>query len=299
MRLYRLTRNCHTQDPESGSMTNLTNTAKPDSSRPTGVDRPRLTIRALLMGDRIDTGGLERPDMIASAPIAIRVGDRGFAALFRYGVVVLAGLSAVEEDDFLRMLSPRISGSLPRLDQEVATMEATAEREDQVPPGGPIQVRDLAPERFLVVADALAKSVAMAHYERQVSAVFDVIDPLARDLAREGRLPNDRKRILKIIGEALLVDHRMSGRVAVKDKPDVLWDRSDLERLYARLEDEYELSERARTLARKIAVVQETARALTDLIDAKRSARLEGTIVLLIVIEVILVLVQITMGAVH
>jgi uncharacterized Rmd1/YagE family protein len=214
-------------------------------------------------------------------------------------VVVLAGLSPVEEDDFLRMLAPRISGSLPRLEQEVATMEATAEREDQVPPGGPIQVRDLAPERFLVVADALAKSVAMAHYERQVSAVFDVIDPLARDLAREGRLPNDRKRILKIIGEALLVDHRMSGRVAVEDKPDVLWDRSDLERLYARLEDEYELSERARTLARKIAVVQETARALTDLIDAKRSARLEATIVLLIVIEVILVLVQITMGSAH
>ncbi|MDB5544688.1 MAG: hypothetical protein JWO64_1837 [Hyphomicrobiales bacterium] len=250
----------------------------------------------MLMGDRIDTAGLERPDMIASAPFAFRVGDRGFAALFRYGVVVLAGLSPVEEDDFLRMLAPRIIGALPRLDQEVATMEATAEREDQVPPGGPIQVRDLAPERFLVVADALAKSVAMAHNEGQVSAVFDVIDPLARDLAREGRLPNDRKRILKIIGEALLVDHRMSGRVAVEDKPDVLWDRSDLERLYARLEDEYELSERARTLARKIGVVQETARALTDLIDAKRSTSLEITIVLLILVEVALVIFQITIG---
>lgn len=91
----------------------------------------------------------------------------------------------------------------------------------------------------------------------------------------------------------------MSGRVAVEDKPDVLWDRSDLERLYARLEDEYELSERARTLARKIGVVQETARALTDLIDAKRSAGLEVTIVLLIVIEVILIVVQMTIGIVH
>jgi uncharacterized Rmd1/YagE family protein len=91
----------------------------------------------------------------------------------------------------------------------------------------------------------------------------------------------------------------MSGRVAVEDKPDVLWDRSDLERLYARLEDEYELSERARTLARKIGVVQETARALTDLIDAKRSAGLEVTIVLLIVIEVILIVVQMTIGIAH
>ena len=91
----------------------------------------------------------------------------------------------------------------------------------------------------------------------------------------------------------------MSGRGAVEDKPDVLWDRSDLERLYARLEDEYELSERARTLARKIGVVQETARALTDLIDAKRSAGLEVTIVLLIVIEVILIVVQMTIGIAH
>jgi uncharacterized Rmd1/YagE family protein len=168
-----------------------------------------------------------------------------------------------------------------------------------VPPGGPIQVRDLSPERFLVVADALAKSVAMAHNERQVSAVFDVIDPLARDLAREGRVPVDRKSILKLIGEALLVDHRMSGRVAVEDKPDVLWDRSDLERLYARLEDEYELTERARTLARKIGVVQETARALTDLIDAQRSVRLEATIVLLIVVEVIVTFYQLFMGLKH
>jgi uncharacterized Rmd1/YagE family protein len=264
-----------------------------------GSPSRRLRVRAILLGDRIDTNGLERSDMIASAPFAFRIGETGFAALFRYGVAVLAGLSPIEEDDILRKLAPRVAGPVARLDDEVAVMEVTPEKEDQVPPGGPIQVRDLAPERFLVVADALAKSVAMAHNERQVSAVFDVIDPLARDLARHGRVPVDRKSILKLIGEALLVDHRMSGRVAVDDKPDVLWDRSDLERLYARLEDEYELTERARTLARKIGVVQETARALTDLIDAQRSVRLEATIVLLIVVEVIVTYYQLYMGRTH
>ena len=259
----------------------------------------RLTVRALLLGDRIDTAGLERSDMIASAPFAFRIGENGFAALFRYGVVVIAGLSPIEEDDIMRKLTPRVSGPVQRLDDEVAVMEVTPEKEDQVPPGGPIQVRDLSPERFLVVADALAKSVAMAHNERQVSTVFDVIDPLARDLARFGRLPTHRKNIIKVIGEALLVDHRMSGRVAVEDKPDVLWDRSDLERLYARLEDEYELRERGNTLSRKLGVVQQTARALTDLIDAQRSVRLEATIVLLIVVEVIVTFYQLFMGMKH
>ena len=154
-----------------------------------------------------------------------------------------------------------------------------------MPPGGPIQVGDLSPERMLVVADALAKSVALAHNERQVSAVFDVIDPLARDLAAPAAC---RRRESSSFGEALLVDHRMSGRVAMEDKPDVLWDSSDLESLYARLEDEYELSERAHTLPRKLDVVQETARAFTDLIDAQRSVRLEATIVLLIVFEILI-----------
>ena len=62
----------------------------------------------------------------------------------------------------------------------------------------------------------------------------------------------NRREMLRLIGQALGVQHRVSGRVAVDDKPDVLWDRPDLERLYARLEDEYELKERGQTLQRKL-----------------------------------------------
>ena len=139
----------------------------------------------------------------------------------------------------------------------------------------------------------------MAHNERQVSTVFDVIDPLARDLARFGRLPPHRKNIIKVIGEALLVDHRMSGRVAVEDKPDVLWDRSDLERLYARLEDEYELRERTETLTRKLSVIADTAEVLTDIIDTRRSLRLEIIIVALIAIELLVAGYQTGYQALH
>ncbi len=81
--------------------------------------------------------------------------------------------------------------------------------------------------------------------------------------------------ILKHIGHALLVQHHVSGRVAVEEKPDVVWDRPDLDRLYGRLEDEYELKERAEVLSRKLTVVADTAKVLTDIIDTRRSLRLE------------------------
>jgi uncharacterized Rmd1/YagE family protein len=138
--------------------------------------------------------------------------------------------------------------------------------------------------------------VALARDEREVNAVFDVIEPFAVQLASSGKPPFRRSAMLRLIGQALLAQHRVSGRVAVEEKPDVLWDRPDLERLYARLEDEYELKERAGALKRKLDVIVETAHALTDIIDADRATRLEATIVILIVLELIASLVQISLA---
>jgi len=256
---------------------------------PAAATKARLTARALILGERLDTLGLERSDVINTVPLAFRVGA-GYAVLFRYGVAVLIGLSPIEEDETIRGLGPRIVNPYERNDDETSIIEITPEHDDQIDPSGVIKVKDLSPSRLIVIADALAKNVALAHDEREVSSVFDVIDPFAAKLTKQGRLPGNRRDIIKVIGQALLVRHRMTGRVEVTEKPDVLWDRWDLERLHARLADEYELQERAGVLSRKIEVVGETARALTDLIDASRANRLEVMIVLLIVIEVLFTL---------
>lgn len=123
--------------------------------------------------------------------------------------------------------------------------------------------------------------------------MFDVIEPFARELAERGRTPRRRKSILQLIGNALLVQQRVVGRVAIAEKPDVLWEKPELDRLYARLEDEFELKERLDTLERKLAAISETANALTDIIDTQRSLRLEMAVVVLIVLEVGIALFQI------
>jgi len=256
----------------------------------------RLTARALIVGERIDTTGLERPDMISSLPLAFRVGAQGMVALFRFGVAVMVGLTPLEEEDLLKRLEARVSGARARGDDETAVLEIAPDDDEQKSSGGPIRVKNLSPPRFLVVADALAKTVALARDEREVNTVFDVIEPFAVRLASSGRTPFRRKAMLRLIGQALLAQHRVSGRVAVEEKPDVLWDRPDLERLYARLEDEYELRERAGALKRKLDVIVETAHALTDIIDADRATRLEATIVILIVLELIASFIQISLA---
>ena len=68
----------------------------------------RTTARAFLVSERLNTSGLERGDVLATTPLAFRVHENGVAILFRYGVVVLIGLNALEEDEFLRSLEHRM-----------------------------------------------------------------------------------------------------------------------------------------------------------------------------------------------
>jgi len=254
-----------------------------------------LTARAVVLGERIDTVGLERRDALSTVPLAFRVGEQGMAVVFRYGVVVLVGLDALAEDEVLRGIAARVSSPFEKREEESAVLAPTA-GEERVDPDGLVRIADRSPPRLLVVAHAIAASAILAHHERQVEEVLDTIEPWASDLARTGRRHGARRKVIRLIGQALLVEHRVSSRVAVGDKPDLLWDRPDLERLYARLENEFELDERAEILNRKLGVIGQTARLMTDLIDTERSLRLEAAIVVLIVLEIGLTLYQMAQG---
>lgn len=247
----------------------------------------RRRVRAFLLSDRIDTANLEHDGVVSTAPVTYKFGKDGFVTLFRYGVVVTLCLSPDEEQQVLRSLQPRLVRPISPPEEETLLIEQVPDKDDQILPGGPLVLKTITPEHLIVIADALSKSVVLARDEREVAAVFDIVEPFARQLAEKGRLFGGRRTILKHIGNALLVQHRLSGRVAVTEKPDVVWDRQDLDRLYARLEDEYELKERAEALSRKLKVIADTAEILTDTIDTSRSLRLEIIIVILIAVELL------------
>jgi uncharacterized Rmd1/YagE family protein len=254
-----------------------------------------LSARALVLGERIDTAGLERRDALSTAPLSFRAGG-GLVVVFRYGVVVMIGLAAEAEAEALQDILPRVLGLLSEREEENIQLALRDDLDEGVGADGVVRIGALAPDKLLVVADALAKSAALAQDERQVAKVFDTVEPWARQLANTGGSPGGRRDMLRLIGSALLVQHRLAERVAVREKPDILWERPDLERLYARLEDEYELVERAETLAHKLDLIGDTVTVLTDLIDTRRSLRLEVIIVGLILAEIALTLLQMARG---
>jgi uncharacterized Rmd1/YagE family protein len=244
-----------------------------------------IAVEAAFVGERIAVK--LGPDRIAGSPAVFAIGKDQLAAVFRYGVVVFFNTSDALRREFLTELQPQIAR--PFAEPERETMEI---RLDPAQPEGPgeaaIHLAALTVPRLQAVAEILAKSVVLGHYEEELASVFEVIEPLADDLGRAGRATQRPGKLLQHIGQTLMIQHRMVGRVEVPEKPELLWDHPELERLYIRLEDEFELRERHLALERKLAVISNTAETLLGLLQTRRALRVEWYIVALIAIDIII-----------
>lgn len=247
-----------------------------------------LLVRALQLGDSLEIKGLEREDSFSANPLAFRTLSGGTATLFKSGAVVFFGMTPVEEEDLIRGLGPRIVDPLDEREIETTQLVVKAGEEELVGSMRSLQLRGTDPNRLLLVAEALAVSVALAHDERRIAKAFERIEPVATSLIKRQLPSAPKSALLEQIGEALLIQKRLAGRVDLDEKPDVLWDHPELERLWTKLVDEYDLPARARAIERKLVVIRETADTITDLISTRTSHRLEWYIIALIAIEIAL-----------
>lgn len=251
--------------------------------------RPDFKARAVNVADRIDLRSWKAEDRLASNPLAVAVPGGGAAVLFRYGVVVFFDVTAEEETVFLRQIAPLMSGVLTAPETEEIEVRIDARAREGVQ-GDRVSLAADEIERLQVVADVLSKSVVLAYYEAQLAGSFERIEPLARELSAHGRISGSARELSRHIGAMLLTSHTMVGRAAVGDKPELLWERPDLEGLFNRLEDEFEIKERHVTLGLKLDLVGHTAQTLAQLQEGRHGLRLELLIVMLIVVEVLLTL---------
>lgn len=247
-----------------------------------------ISVRACLVGERLHLRGLyETP--LEFGPLVVPAGAAGLAMLFRYGVIVLINLDETEAKAFLKEMRTRTEKPLRRMETEETRLYITPTPAEGISAEG-IGVADFSIPRLQVIAIVLARSVVLARYEATMASAFDVVEPLALQIQDERTSSRTLKQLLSHIGGTLLVQHKMIGRVEIQDKPELLWDQPELERLYLRLETEYELRDRNTVLERKLALISRTVETILTLLHNRRSLRVEWYIVGLIVFEVVLTL---------
>lgn len=251
------------------------------------VERDQITARALFVGQRMELREFEKSNRLASTPLVVTAGADGCAVLFRYGVVVLFGLTSVEEVAFLENIKSFVNSPIAEFESEQLEIQLHVDRNEGIVEKSVI-VKSFSVERIQIIADVLAKSVVLAYYEASVARSFDRIEPFAEKLRSEGSSGQQARDFVRHIGDTLIIQSKMVGRAEVADKPEVLWEAPELERFYLLLEAEYEIRERHIALERKLDLISRTAETLLDLLHNKRSLRVEWYIVILIVMELVL-----------
>jgi uncharacterized Rmd1/YagE family protein len=242
---------------------------------------------AIFPGQQLDLRQFRHIKPLSSSPLTISVGDNGIAVLFRYGVVVLIGMQSSEMTQFMTDIQAMVREPFDKPEKESFQLFVDTD----VPEGmeqDRICLHAFNLQRLQIVADVLAKSTVLSHYEANLTRHFDRIEPVAESIRRGNHHGSKSRELLQHIGDTLMIEAKMTGRLEVTEKPELIWDYPQYDRLYLRLEDEFELSERHDAIDRKLGLISKTAQTLLDLIHGERSLRVEWYIVILIIVDIVI-----------
>jgi uncharacterized Rmd1/YagE family protein len=270
--------------------------------------RSQATFRAqaVLAGTGIDLAALGSTDRTGAAPLAVELigalagnsaSSGGVAFLFRYGAVVFFDAAPPGITDYLRQIAPQIRQPFPQGERETEMLDIRLD-----PVGketiehNTLVLNDVSLEKLQLVADIMAKSLSLAHHEKGIERQFERIEPFAVNFDHWGRGGRAARELLHNLGGALLAEHRVVAGTRVDDSPELLWDHPELERLWARLRDEFEIRERFAALHGKLSLISRTAETALELLQNRRALRVEWAIVGLIVFEIALTLAQWALG---
>lgn len=253
-----------------------------------------IKARAINLGERLNLRDLGELKPLFTLPFTLAGSQGGYAVLFRYGAVVLFDIPPVEEEKMLSQIKKFIVNPYADPNTDDAEIRISSTETEGIQQGA-IYLNKLSLEALQVIAEILAKSLALEYYEASVSQSVDATVGTLRNVKDHGYNALRTHELLPQLSGALLSMHEMAGYVGVSEKPELLWEHPEYEKLYAKLEDEYEIQERYKELDKKVELVFRTSSTLMDMLAGKRSLRVEWYIVILIVIEIFLIVFDLVM----
>ena len=146
-----------------------------------------------------------------------------------------------------------------------------------------------------IICFVIAKSVALERIEERVDVVFDEVEGLIANLGR-GRLELPDRDMARLASSILSFKFTSIAHIMVLDKPDITWNNPEADRLYQTMAKLFELDERYQEIKHKSETLLDMTDVFTGLSHARRSARLEWIIIILIAVEIFIYLIQLYRG---
>ncbi|MBI3901147.1 MAG: RMD1 family protein [Chlamydiia bacterium] len=208
---------------------------------------------------------------------------------FSYGVTVFWGFSSEEEQSHLKLSKKFEQEPLFRYELDEFTFsygEKMRIEEDEIV----LQKKD--PLTKLAVSYAMAQSLKLIVFEETIAKTIEETKHLPTNLARRGKISLSRKETSKKMGEIFLERNHINLHSEILDTPEFFWEHAELEPLYRKTIHYLDILRRVELLNRKLKLLHELYEILSTELNHQQSSRLEITIIVLILIEVVLALLR-------
>jgi uncharacterized Rmd1/YagE family protein len=143
---------------------------------------------------------------------------------------------------------------------------------------------------LIIIALIVSQSVGLEKYEQDLNLYFERSQQLL-DLTQSYSLFK-RSKIVEFTRNLTAIQHGMVTDLFLLDKPNILWDNEEAEKLYNRLSSILELKDRFEIVEHKLSHLKDDISMALDLINHKHSEVLEWIIIVLIGFEIVMGLIE-------
>ena len=248
-----------------------------------GYDIPRLFQFLQVTG----TSQLYR-DVIHSQPKDDKGGKRDIF-YYPYGVVIFWGFSEGEEVELLSLLKKFEREPLPKMEVDEFVFSYGNKmkiEEDEVV----LHKKDALLK--LAISYAIGQSVKLTVFEETIAKTVETSKQIPKELALNGKISLSRKETSQKMGELFLERNYVNLHTEILDTPEFFWEHSELEPFYRRVIHYLDVGKRVELLNRRLNLMHELFEILGNELNHQKTSRLEVTIIILIVIEVVIALLR-------
>lgn len=204
---------------------------------------------------------------------------------FPYGVAVFWGFTEEEEKGVLNILKKFEKEPLAKIELDEFSFSYGDKMkivEDEII----LQKKD--PITKLAISYAIGQSVKLTVFEEAIARTVEQTKFLPKNLAKKGKILLSRKETSQKMGELFLERNYINLHAEILDTPEFFWEHSELEPFYRKTTHYLDVTKRVELLNRRLNLLHELFEILGNQLNHQHSARLEITIIILIVIEVVL-----------
>ncbi len=204
---------------------------------------------------------------------------------FAFGTAVFWGCKEEEEKRILSAIKPFAKEQVSKVELDEFSFTY----------GSKMQIKEdeiMLPKKDtllkLAISYALVQSVKLTVFEMAIDKTIESSKRIPKSLAHKGRISLSRKQTSRKIGQLYLERNYINLHSEILDTPEYFWDHAELEPFYRKTIYYLDVPKRVDLLNRRLTLLHELFEILGNELNHRQSSRLEWTIIILILIEIVL-----------